>query len=339
MSGDLYHWLSLNTGAELLYSESVQDYVRESDGFQNIAKYQNPIIAAFAETDIYFSNSLLARVGGRLEYTSLNNKLYAAPRVSLAYKTGENAQIALAAGSFQQTATEDLLRINNNLDFEKADHLILNYQFVGSSQTFRIEGYLKKYRDLVKFNLTDQYNPANYNNNGNGYARGIDVFWRDSKTIKNADYWISYSYLDTERDYRDFPTKAVPAFASKHNLSVVYKHFVSDIKTQFSGTFSFASPRTYNNPNTSEFNSGRTPAYVDLSLSISYLATPSIIVYGSITHVLGRDNIFGYTYSSSPDNLGNYISLANTLPAPRFLFIGVFITFSKDATLNQLKSL
>jgi hypothetical protein len=114
---------------------------------------------------------------------------------------------------------------------------------------------------------------------------------------------------------------------------------VSDIKTQFSGTFSFASPRTYNNPNTSEFNSGRTPAYVDLSLSISYLATQSIIVYGSVTNVLGRDNIFGYTYSSSTDNQGSYIGLANTLPAPRFLFVGVFITFSKDATLNQLKSL
>ncbi len=338
-SGDISDKVSLNTGAELLYSESRQHYISESDGFENIERYQNPLISSFAEADIYFSNNFLARVGGRVEYTSLNNQVYVAPRVSLAYKTGENAQIALATGSFQQAATDDLLRINNTLDFEKADHLILNYQVVNPKQTFRIEGYFKRYRDLVKFNPNDRFNQMAYTNTGDGYAKGIDIFWRDNKTIKNADYWVSYSYLDTERDYRDFPTKAVPTFASTHNLSVVYKQWVNSLKTQFSGTFSFASPRTYNNPNTKIFNGATTPVYVDLSLSVSYLATQSIIVYGSVTNVLGRDNIFGYEYSNRPNNEGVYMARANMLPAPRFFFVGVFITFSKDATLNQLKSL
>ena len=337
--GDLTNWLTLNTGAELLYSESQQDYINESNGFQNMVKYQNPLLATFAETDIYFSNNLLARVGGRIEYSTMNQQLYAAPRVSLAYKTGENAQVALAAGSFQQAAADDMLRINNSLAFEKADHLILNYQLVNSNQTFRIEGYIKEYRDLVKFDLNDKNNPATYINNGSGFARGIDIFWRDNKSIKNADYWVSYSFLDTERDYRYFPTKAMPTFASKHNLSVVYKHFVSNLKTQFSGTFSYASARAYNNPNTNDFNSGKTPVYLDLSLSISYLASQNIIVYGSLTNVLGRENIFGYRYSSRLNNQGNYVGLAKTLPAPRFLFVGIFITFSKDSTLNQMKSL
>ncbi len=338
-SGDLSNSVSINTGAELLYSESSQEYKNEADGFENVFSFQNPLISAFAEADIYFSTNFLARVGGRVEYTSLNNNIYVAPRVSLAYKTGENAQIALAGGSFQQVATEDLLRINNALDFEKADHLILNYQVVNANQTFRIEGYLKRYRDLVKFDPINQFDPTGYSNTGKGFARGVDVFWRDNKSIKNMDYWFSYSYLDTEREYRDFPTKAVPTFASTHNLSVVSKYWVNSIKTQFGGTFSYGSPRTFNNPNTAEFNAETTPAYVDLSLSVSYLATQSIIVYGSVTNVLGRENIFGYTYSNSPNNEGMYVGQANQLPAPRFLFVGVFITFSKDATLNQLKSL
>ncbi len=338
-SGDINAKISLNTGAELLYSESEQLYKRTSDGLENRFNFQNPLISAFAETDIYFSNKFLARVGGRIEYTSLTNKMYIAPRVSLAYKTGENAQIALAGGSFQQAATEDLLRVNNSLDFEKADHLILNYQVVNPKQTFRIEGYLKQYRDLAKFNSDEPFNPLVYTNTGEGFAKGVDLFWRDNKTFKNIDYWVSYSYLDTERDYRDFPIKAVPTFASSHNLSVVYKHWVNSIKTQFGGTFSYASPRTYNNPNTTNFNDKLTPSYIDLSLSASYLATQSIIIYGSITNVLGRDNIFGYTYSNTPNNQGVYVAEANRLPALRSFFIGVFITFSKDATLNQLKSL
>lgn len=339
VTGDAYDWLTLNTGAELLYSESTQEYKRDSNGFTNTNSYNNPLWAGFAETDVYFSNSLLARIGGRVEYTNLNKNVYVAPRLSLAYKTGENAQIALAAGSFQQAPTDDLLRINTTLDFEKADHLILNYQWVSPQQTFRIEGYFKRYRDLVKFDPLDIYNLTVYTNTGKGYARGVDVFWRDNKTLKNVDYWVSYSYLDTERDYRDYPANAVPTFASTHNLSVVYKQWIPSIKTQVGGTFSFASPRTYNNPNLTEFNSEKTPAYIDLSLNVSYLATQSIIVYGSVTNLLGRENVFGYTYSDIPDNQGNYVGVAKTLPAPRFLFVGVFITFSKDPTLNQLKSL
>ncbi len=338
-SGDLTNNISLSTGGELLYSESEQAYNSFSDGAENIFNFQNPLLSAFVESDIYFSNNLLARVGGRVEYTSLNNQFYMAPRVSLAYKTGENAQIALAGGSFQQAATEDLLRVNNTLDFEKADHLILNYQVVNPKQTFRVEGYLKQYRDLAKFNSNEPFNPNAYTNTGEGYARGIDIFWRDNKSIKNMDYWVSYSFLDTERDYRDFSTTAVPTFASSHNLSIVSKYWVNSIKTQFGGTFSYASPRTYNNPNTNQFNGELTPSYIDLSLSASYLATQSIIIYGSVTNVLGRDNIFGYEYSSSPNNQGEYVARANMLPAPRFFFIGVFITFSKDATLNQLRSL
>ena len=46
---------------------------------------------------------------------------------------------------------------------------------------------------------------SSYDNSGTGYARGIDIFWRDKKTIPLADYWISYSYLDTKRNYQDFP--------------------------------------------------------------------------------------------------------------------------------------
>lgn len=339
IAGDLTNWLSLNTGAELLYSAGERSYLRESDGFQDIVSFQNPLFSGFAETEIYFSNEFLVRVGGRLEFTTLTKSVYAAPRISMAYQTGKHSQVAFAAGSFQQAPVNDFLRINNHLKSEKADHLILNYQLITSQQTFRIEGYIKRYRDLVKFNPDDRFNPVGYNNNGDGYARGIDIFWRDSKTIRNADYWISYSFLDTERDYRDFPTQSVPTFTSKHNLSVVYKQFVSSLKSQFSGTFSFASPRTYNNPNNTAYNGSLTPIYLDLSLSVSYLATQSIIVYGSVTNVLGRENVFGYSYSNEPDGLGYYADRANTLPAPRFLFIGVFITFSKDATLNQLKSL
>jgi hypothetical protein len=52
------------------------------------------------------------------------------------------------------------------------------------------------------------------NNNGFGDAKGFELFWRDKKTIKNVDYWISYSYLDTKRDFLNFPYATTPNFAA-----------------------------------------------------------------------------------------------------------------------------
>jgi hypothetical protein len=64
----------------------------------------------------------------------------------------------------------------------------------------RLETYYKKYQDLIK-TTTDFYRPIAVNNNGSGYAKGVELFWRDKKSLKNIDYWVSYSYLDSKRDY------------------------------------------------------------------------------------------------------------------------------------------
>ncbi len=71
------------------------------------------------------------------------------PRISIAYKTGDNSNVSLAYGKFQQATNDDLLRIVNDLDNEKSTHYILNYQYLNKGKTFRIEGYYKNYQDLA----------------------------------------------------------------------------------------------------------------------------------------------------------------------------------------------
>jgi hypothetical protein len=119
----------------------------------------------------------------------------------------------------------------------------------------------------------------------------------------------------------------------------VYKHFVQAIKSQLGFTYSYASPRPYNNPNEDSFNGSRTPSYQDLSANVSWLVKPWIIVYASCTNLLGRDNIFGYQYSLAPGPGGEYTGRPVRQPAPRFAFLAVFITLSKNKTVNQLPNL
>ena len=189
---------------------------------------------------------------------------------------------------------------------------------------------------MIKFPDGDRRNLTNL---GNGDAKGIELFWRDNASVDRLDYWISYSYLDTKRNYLDFPFEAMPSFASKHNFSVVTKYFVQKIKSQLGLTYSFTSGRPYNDPNAESFNNGRTPNYADLSFNWSYLPTTSVIIHFSCTNLLGRDNVFGYEFSAAPMEDGTFASRAIRQPAPRFLFLGIFITLSKDKSVNQLPSL
>lgn len=302
---------------------------------QSIA-FNETISAAFAEGEYYLSNKIVTRVGGRMEHNSLTDKVSVDPRVSIAYKPGGEGQFSFAYGRFRQTAKNQYVRVNNDLKSEQAEHFILNYQIITSKRTFRVETYYKNYSHLVKF---ENANPMLLSSDGNGYAKGVELFWRDSKTVKNVDYWVSYSFLDTKRNYLNFPYSAMPSYASRHNFSVVYKHFVNAIKSQLGVTYSYGSPRPYYNPNNDQFNKDRTPSYQDLSANISYLPKNWLIIYVSCTNLLARNNVFGYEYSTTPDAEGVYAGRAVMQPAKHFLLAGVFITFSKNKSVNQLPNL
>lgn len=312
-------------------------YNSSSDTMESL-DFSEPISATFIEGEYFANNHFVVKAGGRLETNTLNDNTGFDPRLSFAYKPGKQGQFSFAYGTFRQSSQNQYLRLDNQLNSEKAEHFILNYQIVTSRKTFRVETYYKKYDQLVKY---ENSNPFLITNTGTGYARGVELFWRDSETIKNVDYWVSYSFLDTQRDYLNYPAAAIPSFASAHNFSFVYKHFITSMKTQLGFTYSYASPRTYFNPNkpSDQFNSDKTPAYQDLSANIAYLPKNNLIIYLSCTNLLGYDNIFGYQYSAVPDNQGVYASKATRQAAPRFLFLGVFITISKNKSVNQLPNL
>ncbi|HET9487843.1 MAG TPA: TonB-dependent receptor, partial [Chryseosolibacter sp.] len=329
--GSLSERVEIKTGIEIID----RNYVQRTEGVQQ-HRFHEFIASTFAEADVYESKRFVSRGGVRFEYNALNNEISFDPRFSLACKTSSAGQVSLAYGAFRQSPRNELLRINPALESERAHHYILNYQHVDNNRTFRIEAYHKRYRNLVKFKNGPEHD---MDNSGYGFAEGVELFWRDNKSWKNVDYWISYSFLSTKRNYVDFPMEATPPFASKHNASIVYKHFITSLRSQSGVTWSYTSGRPYHDPNTPFFNAGKTPAYQDLSFNWSYLPNPSLIIYFSCTNVLGRENIFGYEFSKVLNDEGRYSSRAIGLPAKRFLFIGIFITLSKEKSVNQLPNL
>jgi hypothetical protein len=319
------------------YKENVDD-----NAIFNVSNgYDSNIAAFYTEGDVLFSKYLALKVGLRLSNNSLLNETNLAPRVSMAYKVSKRGQFSLAYGDFTQTPVVDYIKYSKYHQFEseKAQHYILNYQFSKPGQTFRAEAYYKDYSNLVKYDSKDiQYNSV-FNNNGSGYAKGLDLFWRDSNLVKNLEYWISYSYIDSERDYKNFPTMATPSFIANNNLSVVTKYFITDWKSQIGLTNSFSTGRPYNNPNETKFMNGKTKSYNSLSFNWAYLLTTQKILYFSVSNVLGSQNVFGYDYAKVPDATGVYNRQPVLPTADRFFFVGFFWTISQNKNDNQLKNL
>ena len=279
------------------------------------------------------------KLGARVEHSSLLNSFQIMPRVSLAYKPGDKGQFSLAYGDFYQNPLTESLRFDAGLGSEKTSHYILNYQRVGDGTTFRAEAYYKDYDNLVKYDTEMVQFNSNFDNSGSGYAKGLDIFWRDNKSINQLDYWISYSYLDTERDYRNFSESATPNFAPKHNFSVVTKYFVTDLRSQIGFSYSYGSGRPYDNPNTPEFMAEKTRSFNNLSFNWAYLIDQQKILYFSVNNVLGFKNINNYQYANTPNVDGIFDRRAITPAADQFFFVGFFWTISNDGKSNQLDNL
>lgn len=329
---------TLNVGSEL-FNTNYDETLESPDGFALDSDFNDALWAGFVEGDIFFSNDFALKLGGRLENTSILNEFTISPRVSLAYKGGEFSQFSLAYGDFYQTPLTESLKFDRSLGLEKASHYILNYQYLNNGKTFRVEGYYKDYDDLVKFDSEFPQFNSQFTNLGGGYATGIDVFWRDNKSVNNLDYWISYSYLDTERDFRNFQERATPNFAPRHNFSLVTKLWVDKLRSQVGATYNFASGRPYDNPNTPEFMGERTKTFNNLSLNWAYLIDQQKILYFSVNNVLGFNNVSNYQYANTPNADGLFDSRAITPPADSFFFVGFFWTISDDRKSNQLDNL
>lgn len=332
-------------GGEYNYSQDNPNYTDHSNQSYDFTIKEH-LKAAFAETDIYITNSLAAKLGGRFEHSSLFDKTNIAPRASLAYKTGKESQASLAYGIFYQNPETKYLRATGNLDFARATHYVAQYQKVNKNITARVEIFYKKYQDLIKTDPQDNNNTqVAANNNGYGDAKGIEIFWRDKKTIKNFDYWISYSYLDTKRDFLNFPIAMQPSFAAKHTASLVMKKFVTAWKTGFNMTYTYSSGRPYyniyNDNGTNKFSDlGKTDDYHNVSFSLNYLpklfdkgANKFTVLVLSVNNIFGIKQSYGYKYSYNGARKELIVP-----PSRSFVFIGLFISFGVDNTENVINN-
>lgn len=338
LSKRLNNNISTSVGAEYFQKEmNINKSSNEYYNFKLRLKQKSNNSAFFVENDIYFSRNTAIRIGIRGEYSSMHRKYSISPRINLTHRINTENNLSFSYGIFTQDAEDKYFAMKENLNIEKSQHYIINYQYRIKGKTLRIDLFHKKYSNLTKYaniKIADSFS-----SNGSAYANGLEIFFRDDNTIKNLQYWISYSFLNTKRNNKDYPYEVSPNFSSKHNLSVVTKYWLQAIKSLISVSYSFNSGRPYNNPNKEKFMNEISPNYNNLNLSISYLISPQTILFASVSNIAGFDNIYTYKYSTKLNN-NNYYDVMPIKPdRKRFIMIGLFMTISKNKNKNQINEL
>lgn len=316
--------LNLKYGGEVF----AQNY-REGLG-SDFRKQEQIQTALFAEGDYYFNSDLVVKVGLRAE--AAEGDLTLNPRASLAYRPAAKSSVSLAYGQYRQDPELAQKMLQPELTAAEAQHWVLNYLFSDEARTFRAELYHKQYRNLL-------WSFPDLHSGGKGYARGFDLFWRDRQGVANLDYWISYSFVDSRRNWRSFESLVQPSFAPRHNASLVGKYWIARLNSQLGGSFNLNDGYTYDNPNKEGEMESRTKAFSSLNLSWSYLPQPNLIIHFEVTNVLGRENVMGHQFSNLPNQQGQFASRPIAQSAKRFVLLGIFYTLSADKKANQLNNL
>lgn len=295
-------------------------------------------VATFATLNSRLWNRIYLEAGLRFS-TDLHQNKALDPRLGLTYQINDKNQTSFAYGIFHQNAPEEILKYTDKLNWAQARHYIYNYNYASLGRQLRIELYHKKYNQLATYDTNNIAYNSNYETLGKGYAQGIDLFWKDNKTFRNFQYWLSYSLTDVRKKEQNYPSAAQPSYIAKHYIAIVTKYWISSWRSQVGMTNTYNTGRPYNNPNSIIFMSEKTKSRNDLSANWSYLLTSQKIIHLSVTNILGQSPIYGYKYSQTPNAQGSFTGTAILPTAKKFVFIGFFWTISRNKKDNNLDNL
>ena len=317
VEGDRYHSFrnEVHLKAEIrnIFSDALkltagmEDYVRNSDKHYNDDGYKlgYNLAAAYLNMNTRLAPRLFLNLSARGEHLDHDQEWMFLPRITLSYVPGKHFQSSIMAGRYSQSPEDDyLVRGQGKLGQSTADHVILSMQYNTDRTLFRIEPYYKWYHRLPL--LSD----GAYTSTGYGFSRGIDLFLEDASIVRNLSVTAAYSFNDSERMYLDYDAPRMPEYASRHNLRVTAKYAFGKVITGIAE--SYASGRVY--------PAGKTPCYNSLDANVTYLLQPKVIVYCSLSNLLGRTNV--YRINSDGSQV--------TATRDRFFYLGIFVSLKNN---------
>ena len=241
----------------------------------------------FAIANLYPLRNFNIDLSARLEYTTPNKRMLLSPRIALGY-TIQKVTLTATVGQYTEQAEEKYLLDNPKLESEHCTHYIVGAKYAQKDRIYTAELYYKDYCSLALRTA------GKITSGGYGYSKGFDLYFSDLSLFDNIECQLSYSFNLSERKYGDYSEMTIPQYATRHNASLALKYQITPIKSIVGVTCRYTSGRPYNDPSKEGIMNSFTKPYSSLDMSITFLASKKLIIYGSMSNVLGRKNIYGY---------------------------------------------
>ncbi len=275
-------------------------------------------VGGYVEASIQPLRQLVVTTGLRTDRHTLASQTVVDPRVEAVWAATDALRFRAAWGIYHQFAAPFDYNSESgsvSLSAARAEHWIAGAFYTRGLLTMRAEAYTKPYS-----NLATQTADAPLASVGTGFARGVDLFAQYGAFLRTrANGWISYSFLQAERDQTrqlgstvDVQRGAAP-FDVRHNLSVVGKMRVVGF-WYVGGAIRWASgaPHTpivrgedaggYWLPVEGDVGSQRLPSFARVDLQVSHYWPIrdglALTVFAALSNASDRANALGYTYSA-----------------------------------------
>ena len=164
------------------------------------------LLAAYSNSSFSLSNSWTLNVGLTSQLFTLNNHYTIEPRAGLKWQFADNQSLGLAYGlhsrlemlNYYFTKSEAGEPINKDLDFTRAHHLVLSYNWnIDNSYNLRVEPYVQQLYDVPVIadssfsfiNLQgDWFIKDQLENKGKGLNYGVDLTFE--KYVSQGYYYL-----------------------------------------------------------------------------------------------------------------------------------------------------
>ncbi len=163
-------------------------------------------------------------MGLRVDQNPRRNYSNISPRLALNYQLTEKSKLRFSTGIYSQFPGSEG---NQELSSSRAIHYIAGYEHRFANHLYGwIEAYHKDYQNLVYYD-----EQLNYSNDGEGTARGIELFIRKEKGKLRG--WVAYSLSHSERkiplldEVKDFE------FDQRHIFNLVAEYYFSKTPMQW----------------------------------------------------------------------------------------------------------
>ncbi len=309
------------------------DFFNESKKF-NLKHFSDMTFATYFSSTFSLKHiPFLLNLGCRSEYSSYYKKWDILPRALMSYNIDNDNSLTLGIGRYSQKENTFIIYGLTPSSKSYSVQYNLTYKFKSSHRKLlRIQAYLKKYNNLTKAKqIIDGYSITN---EGTGYANGVDFFWKDAQSISGVEYSISYSYLDSKRDYLFGDFNALPTFAAKHNGSFVLKYYSPKISSQFGVALSYRSglPFLIKERNILK----QTPGMFSMDIAYNYIFSTNKmrgVISLSIPNILNNNTIIGYqlNYEGKLKNI--------SYPTNQAIFLSFFLNFGVDRISEIVNSI